>query len=666
MIDHIIFFLSQLNEYILYFLVFIFSFLDSYIIFAWIFPWTFLLAILAFLSAKWFITWYYVIFFAFLWNLFWSSLSYFLWLKFWKRALKRWFWFFDKWFFEKWINFYNKNHFLAVIFWKLILGIKESISFISWVFHLSFIRFFILSVIWALLWSSIVVFVVYLFSFSFDFAILWLQRVWLFIIILFLIFLFLWIIRYLLIYSGKWAFHIFKKFIKFVFTKLWLDNLNTSKIIYIVVFLSLIYIFVAYLWFIKFTYNNFFINYLDESITHLFFYLRYSILIHIFLFISFFWTFPTIFILSMILSVYLINNKKNNILFAYWLVFLLLTFIIFLTKDILQRPRPLLSVYIENWFSFPSAHAWLSMYFVSVLFYLLFLKQKWWWNKSNIIFSAIIIIFLIWFSRIYLWVHYLSDVLWWWFLWFLWFIFFILLKNYKYKKLNFKLSNIFYYLLSMLLFVFFLFYYKNISFRQVGQVGQDIVNVDNLKSYLENRKNLLYTTTIVWRKTEPINFIFLAKSDNDLIKLFEKSWFKKADKLSLKAIWKLWLAAYDNIFYKNAPFLPLFWDKQVQYLWFQLQDKGNLKHRHHIRIWKTNLKYDWYNIYFASAVYDDDIKWEITHKIDPDLDKEREYFKNKFSWVSVKKINIIWQVKWKNFSYDDFFTDGAIYIVKIN
>jgi undecaprenyl-diphosphatase len=42
-------------------------------------------------------------------------------------------------------------------------------------------------------------------------------------------------------------------------------------------------------------------------------------------------------------------------------------------------------------------------------------------------------------------------------------------------------------------------------------------------------------------------------------------------------------------------------------------------------------KYKQYNIYVASAVYDTDIKWHITHKIDPDLDTEREYFFNKLN-----------------------------------
>ncbi|NPA44407.1 MAG: hypothetical protein GXO49_02630 [Chlorobi bacterium] len=48
--------------------------------------------------------------------------------------------------------------------------------------------------------------------------------------------------------------------------------------------------------------------------------------------------------------------------------------------------------------------------------------------------------------------------------------------------------------------------------------------------------------------------------------------------------------------------------------------------RHHIRIWDTGLVRKKYHIFVGCAVYDDGIKWKLTHKIDPDIDKEREYF----------------------------------------
>jgi hypothetical protein len=50
--------------------------------------------------------------------------------------------------------------------------------------------------------------------------------------------------------------------------------------------------------------------------------------------------------------------------------------------------------------------------------------------------------------------------------------------------------------------------------------------------------------------------------------------------------------------YNTAPITPLFWDNKTQDFSFQkLPDDKDIRFRHHIRIWKTNLKYENYYIY---------------------------------------------------------------------
>ncbi|MCH7850609.1 MAG: phosphatase PAP2 family protein [Nanoarchaeota archaeon] len=76
-------------------------------------------------------------------------------------------------------------------------------------------------------------------------------------------------------------------------------------------------------------------------------------------------------------------------------------------KEIFQRPRPLNSIIEATSFSFPSGHATLIIFFLGILIYLFANKNL---RKKSILIATPIIL-LVAFSRIYLQVHYLTDVL---------------------------------------------------------------------------------------------------------------------------------------------------------------------------------------------------------------------------------------------------------------
>ena len=83
--------------------------------------------------------------------------------------------------------------------------------------------------------------------------------------------------------------------------------------------------------------------------------------------------------------------------------------ITFLGKWYFNRTRPLVSVFVETGFSFPSGHATIAVAFYAFIAFILLRLN----NKHHILiysFSAFVI-FMIGFSRIYLGAHYLSDVL---------------------------------------------------------------------------------------------------------------------------------------------------------------------------------------------------------------------------------------------------------------
>lgn len=82
----------------------------------------------------------------------------------------------------------------------------------------------------------------------------------------------------------------------------------------------------------------------------------------------------------------------------------------YIGKRIFERSRPAVSFYPETSFSFPSGHASVAVAFYGFLAYVFIRESLAWKTKVNIFFSALSVIVLIGISRIYLGVHYPSDV----------------------------------------------------------------------------------------------------------------------------------------------------------------------------------------------------------------------------------------------------------------
>ena len=113
------------------------------------------------------------------------------------------------------------------------------------------------------------------------------------------------------------------------------------------------------------------------------------------------------------LSIFLfivIKTKKIGISIISNLGFAALTN--FLLKQILQRPRPIGHRIIdESGYSLPSGHSMVSMAFYGFLIYLVYKKVENIHLKSFLIALLLLLIINIGISRIYLGVHYTSDVI---------------------------------------------------------------------------------------------------------------------------------------------------------------------------------------------------------------------------------------------------------------
>ena len=113
--------------------------------------------------------------------------------------------------------------------------------------------------------------------------------------------------------------------------------------------------------------------------------------------------------LSITLAI-VIKNKKIGILI--WVNIAISTLLNQILKFIIQRPRPTeFRIIDESGYSFPSGHSMISATFYGFLIYLIYKNVKNKYLKYSLITMLVILILLIGTSRIYLGVHYTSDVL---------------------------------------------------------------------------------------------------------------------------------------------------------------------------------------------------------------------------------------------------------------
>ena len=118
----------------------------------------------------------------------------------------------------------------------------------------------------------------------------------------------------------------------------------------------------------------------------------------------------TILITLTIILLITIKEKKIGFIIAANLI--IVTGLNVLLKNIVQRPRPTeYRLISENGYSFPSGHSMVSMAFYGFLIYLIYKKIENKKLKWGLITFLGILIISIGISRIYLGVHYTSDVL---------------------------------------------------------------------------------------------------------------------------------------------------------------------------------------------------------------------------------------------------------------
>lgn len=415
----------------------------------------------------------------------------------------------------------------------------------------------------------------------------------------------------------------------------------------------------------------------DTRVANLLFAFRDVELIKIFTWITLLGKWQIVISSAIVLSAILWLWRKRLYLIPFWVTIAGSELFNFLGKLTFQRTRPDVAFYAEDTLSFPSGHATIPVAFYGFLAYILFRQLKEWKYKINALFFGIVIILAIGLSRLYLGVHFLSDVWGGYLLGALWLLIGITISEWLHHRKPSPLftpaqkAKVF---ASILIFAEVIFY-VNFALRYnppvVRQETPNVIVVADVLREFSDKNIPSFTETLIGDTQEPLNFIVIAENDQKIFDAMQKAGWYRADAATFASVAELAKSAILNKNYPTAPMTPSFWNTKVHDFGFEKPaETQSVRERHHARFWRTQFKMqDGRRVYVATASQDVGLKWLITHTIKPDIDTERELLFSNLENASVisgfAKEKFVEPTLGKNFSGDQFFTDGEVYIINL-
>lgn len=411
---------------------------------------------------------------------------------------------------EKFFKKYgNKSIFLG----RFIGPLRPIVPFIAGLSSMDKKIFVFWNVISAVLWSVTFLFLGYFFGSALPIIGVWSTRAGIFLVLLFLSTVLIRIIvrksKQFFILLGSITLSVqeaiitnpdVKKFINkhlsfFKFLQKRFDKKKFTGLPLTFLGISFVYIFSLALGIIEDIITSDQIVFVDVRVANLLPVFRNALLIKTFFWITLLGNWQIVVVFAVIASCIFIIWKKKSYVLSLWITLAGSELFVFLGKLAFRRPRPDVAVYTENSFSFPSGHAAIAAAFYGFITYILFRSATLWRSKINILFFGLIIIFAIGFSRLYLGVHFLSDVWGGYLLGLLWLIIGVsIFEWFQYNKKsspqnpskNTKLITRFFIVFGL---VFYIFYAKNHQplFRARDEATNKIVVDDVLGAFNKNQ-----------------------------------------------------------------------------------------------------------------------------------------------------------------------------------
>jgi membrane protein DedA with SNARE-associated domain/membrane-associated phospholipid phosphatase len=382
-------------------------------------------------------------------------------------------------------------------------------------------------------------------------------------------------------------------------------------------------------------------------------------------------------ILAITVSAVLLLQRRQHYLPGLWLALIGNQLTVSLLKNLFARPRPEMAVYAESSYSFPSAHSAASVAFFGFLIFVLIRERV-----GPILVSFLVgvtLIFLIGLSRIYLVEHYLSDVLNGYLVGALWVLLGIWLAEWLHTRRDLntraailpwqRIASIAAVVSAVVAVVMIVEdYQKTRNLRSVPAIIQLDVPLETafavgqLSTHSEN---------ILGQQQEPVSLVVLAADDAAFAEAFSKAGWLVADRPGVSTMSHAAFAAWFNKQYDTAPVTPAFWNGRPNDFGFQIGTaEKSLRVRHHARFWRTGFRtQDGLLIFVGTASFDDGLKWELTHRIAPNIDAERDLLATDIQNTSLisseQRIQLVAPILGQNLTGDPFFTDGKAIVFQL-
>jgi undecaprenyl-diphosphatase len=629
-----------------------------------------------------------------------DNINYFLGRKYFNNWLQKGFWFLKSGQVEKASHFMDTHGAKSVFLGRFIPSVKELVPFIAGSLRMDRRKFIFWNILGAIGWGFEWVLAGYIFAKSLNLAQLWLSRAGLFFAFLLLfggiIYFCKWLItkkgkQFLVVAVSLWQ-SIKEPILNNQYVRAWIqehprslsflrarfDTTVFSGLTLSILTLALIYVLALFGGIVEDLLTLDPIVALDIRAANLFLLFRTGVLTDFFTWVTVLGKAQVIvFFILITASLLWLWRKKYYILPLAASAAGSVTFT-FLGKLAFHRPRPAMAIYAENSYSFPSGHATIAIAFYGFAAYLLMRFASGWNRKVNIFFAAVLIILAIGFSRIYLGVHYISDVWCGYLVGSLWLIIAIAFSEWLRQKNGLRHPELSpvrrVHSMSLALVAAAIIFYAGFSMNYhppLATTPEEKTVTVSKSTDIFTKEQMKYTETLFGKRQEPLNFIFLTQNDSKLIKAMQKSGWTLTNQANIPSFLMALKALVTNKPHPAAPIVPSFWQARIQDLNFAKVPSINwLRDARHVKIWRTNyLLPDGNRIYLGLVNANEGFMWGIIPKISPDLNTEREQLVQDLQGtgqiVNNREVQLVKPQIGENFIGERYFTDGKAYIVSV-
>lgn len=183
-----------------------------------------------------------------------------------------------------------------------------------------------------------------------------------------------------------------------------------------------------------------------------------------------------------------------------------------------------------------------------------------------------------------------------------------------------------------------------------------------------------WTEDLVGGRMEPISLV-LVGSESDLLQAFGRAGWSLADPPTPMRVLEEGIAALRNLADPTGPATPAYFMDRPQSFTFEKPDAGppNIRRRHHTRIWQTLYCVSPHcrRVWVGSASFDVGLELSErlhvpTHRIDPELDNERTLIVADLTKAGVAREGIVVvspPLRGRNAGGDQFWTDGQAVVL---